>query len=192
MLVKCPACNASFALEAALAVDAGRSALMKALAMPAPLARALAAYLGMFRAAGRALNFDRAEKILSDLQPMLESQTVTRNNSMRAAPLAVWQAGFDRMIEHRDAGKLDLPLKSHGYLLEIVFSLADKVEAKTERDVEQTRQRGQHRDPAADQRVERNWKVSRIRGDLDLGLITREQATEQLLAAGIQPEVLNG
>jgi len=195
MLVKCPACNASFALEAALAIDAGRSALMQALAMPAPLARLLAAYLGMFRSAGRAINFDRVEKLLGELQPMLADEKVTRAGSTRAAPLSVWQAALERMVEHRDVGKLDLPLKTHGYLIEIVFGLADKAEAQAERQTEEARQRGQHRDPArsteADARVQRTWTISRIRGDLDLGLITRDQAAEQLRAAGINPEVLD-
>lgn len=192
MLVKCPACNASFSLEAALAIDAGRSAVMQALAMPAPLARPLAAYLAMFRSTGRALAFDRAEKIMAELQPMLDSQLVTRNGSTRTAPLSVWQQALERMVEHRDAGKLDLPLKTHGYLLEVVFGLADKIDAKAERETEQTRQRGQHRDPAADARLERTWLISRVRGDLDLNLITRDKAAEQLRAAGINPEVLDG
>lgn len=192
MQVKCPACHASFSLEAALAIDAGRSAMMQALAMPAPLARLLAAYLGMFRSAARAINFDRVEKLLVELHPMLDRQQVTRNGSTRAAPLAVWQAGFERMVELRDAGKLDLPLKTHGYLLEIVFSLADKVEAKAERDVEQQRQRGEHRNAPVKAEVERAWQISHIRADLGLGLITREQAVEKLAAAGIKPEALNG
>lgn len=192
MQVKCPACHASFSLEAALAIDAGRSAMMQALAMPAPLARLLAAYLGMFRSAARAINFDRVEKLLVELHPMLDRQQVTRNGSTRAAPLAVWQAGFERMVELRDAGKLDLPLKTHGYLLEIVFSLADKVEAKAERNVEQQRQRGEHRNAPVKAEVERAWQISHIRADLGLGLITREQAVEKLAAAGIKPEALNG
>lgn len=196
MQTKCPACNAVFSLDAALAVDAGRSAVMQALSMPAPLARPLASYLAMFRSAGRALNFDRAEKLMAELQPMLDRLTVTRNGSTRSAPLEVWQQAFERMVEHRDAGKLELPLKTHGYLLEIVFGIADKVEAKSERDREQLRQRGQHRAPDAsaptDARLERTWLVSRIRSDLELNLITREQAEQKLRDARINPEVLDG
>lgn len=193
MQVKCPACNAAFSLEAALAIDAGRSALMQALAMPAPLARGLAAYLGLFRASNRAIHFDRVERLLAELHPMLEAQQVSRNGATRSAPLAIWQAGFDRMAELRDTGKLDLPLKSHGYLLEIVFSLADKAEAAAERQVEKSRQRGEHRSPTpVSSQVERTWKISRVKADLDLGLITVDQAAERLAAEGISPEALNG
>lgn len=201
MQVKCPACNAGFSLDAALAIDAGRSAVMQALAMPASLARPLASYLAMFRATGRALNFDRAEKLMAELQPMLENATVTRNGSTRVATLAVRQQAFERMVEHRDAGKLDLPLKSHGYLLEIVYAIADKIDAKAERETEHSRQRGQHRAPQAspatggqsgNPNLERVLLISRVRGDLDLGLIDREVAEQQLRDAHINPEVLDG
>lgn len=190
MQIKCPACNAAFALEAALAIDAGRSALATALQLPA-LGGALVQYLGMFRAAGRALAFARVEKLLLELKPMLDQQIVVRNGLTRRCALPLWQQALERMIEQRDAGKLDLPLKTHGYLLEIVFALADKAEASQERATEESRRRGE-RSSGADQRAARQLLVSRIRGDVQLGLLTRERATEQLREAGIGPEALDG
>lgn len=195
MQVKCPACNATFSLEAALAIDAGRSALLVALQMPAPLGQLLAMYLGMFRAAGRALAFSRAESLLLELKPMLDNNMVERNGIKRACPLALWQQGLERMVEHRNVGKLQLPLKTHGYLLEIVFALADAADAQQEKSVEKSRRSGVAGNASApsqgDQQMARLRAISRARGDLEMGLITREQAETQLRDAGINPEVLD-
>lgn len=191
MQVKCPACSATFSLDAALAMDAGRSALMTALHMPAPLAQLWAQYLALFRAASRALAFDRADRLMSELLPMLTTSTVVRDGLSRPAPLQVWQQGIERMLEHRNAGKLQLPLKSHGYLLEIVAGLAENHAAAAERLVEADRRTGRHREHGSAQ-VSKIQTLSIVRGDFELGLITREDAEERLREAGINPEALNG
>jgi hypothetical protein len=190
MQLKCPSCNASFSLEAALAVDAARSALVAALNMPA-LGGLLAHYLGLFRATGRALAFARVENLLSTLKPMLDEQIVVRNGLTRRCPHALWQQGLERMIEQRDAGRLQLPLKSHGYLLEIVFALAEQAGAKEEKAIEESRRRGDARQQGQ-QTVDRMLLISRIRGDVQLGLITPDEAIAKLHDIGIGPEALNG
>lgn len=191
MQVKCPACSAAFSLEAALAIDAGRSALMTALQMPAPLAMLWAQYLALFRAPSRALAFDRVDRLMSELLPMLSSNTVVRDGVTRPAPLPVWQQGIERMLELRNSNKLQLPLKSHGYLLEIVAGLAENHAAAAERLQEADRRTGRHREQGSAQ-VARIEVLSRIRGDFELGLISRDVADERLRAAGINPEALNG
>jgi len=177
-----------------LALDAGRSALLAALAMPAPLAQLVSQYLGMFRAAGRALAFHRVERLLSDLEPMLTGGIVTRDGHDRPCSLAVWQEAFEEVIAARDNRKLRLPLKSHGYLLEIACTLAEQAGAKAEREREEQRRQGRHRETAAptSSAVERSWLISDTRAALDLGVITREDAEQKLAAAGIRPEVLDG
>lgn len=189
MQLKCPSCNAGFSLEAALGIDAARGALLVALQMPAPLHRPLVQYLGMFRAAGRALAFDRVEKLMVDLLPMLEKQTVTRNGLTRACPVALWQQGFERMVDQRDNGKLQLPLKSHGYVLEIVFALADQAGAKEEKAQEATVRSGSAR-ADGDKKLERLQIISQVRGEIELGLLSPEAAQQRLRDAGINPTVL--
>jgi hypothetical protein len=190
MLLKCPACNAGFSLEAAIGVDAGRSALLAALQMPA-LGGLLAHYLGMFRAAGRSLSFDRVEKLLGELKPMLDAQNVTRNGTARRCPHDLWQQALERMVEHRDAGKLQLPLKTHGYLLEIAYGLADAAGAKAEKVQEAAVRTGAAR-ADGEERMRRQFVISAARGDVELGLATPEQAKQRLRDAGINPEVLDG
>lgn len=187
MQIKCPSCHAQFPLEAAVTFDAARSALNTALHMPAPLAGLLAQYLGLFRSAGRALSFDRADKLMAELLPLLRDQTVIRNGLSRICPTATWQQAIERILEHRATGKLELPLKTHGYLLEIAFGLADKAEAEAERRKEETRRHGQHRrEPTpAQEHIDRHEAIQRIRTDEQLGLITHEEAERRIAAFGV-------
>lgn len=190
MRVTCPSCCASFSLDVAIQMDASRSALLQALHMPAPLAGLWAQYLGMFRSKSRALAHDRAERLMRELVPMLDSQTVTRNGLTRPASLDVWRAALEQMVELRNADKLTLPLKTHGYLLEIVFGAADRQEAKAERQVEETRKRGEHRQHS-DAQLERNHRLNQIRSDHRLGLFNREEAIAQLREIGYPEKALD-
>lgn len=188
MQIKCPSCYAVFSLETAVALDAARAALSTALQMPAPLSGLIAQYLGMFRSAGRVLAFDRAERLMAELLPMLTEQRVERAGNARACPLPIWQQALERMVEHRAAGKLELPLKSHGYLLEIAFGLADKAEAAAEREAEELRRSGAHRraEPADQSNAAtRSELYHRVAADVRLGLLSPAQAVEKLRAAGL-------
>lgn len=195
MQLKCPSCHAAFSLDVALGVDAARSALMRALQLPAPLAQLLAGYLGMFRASGRALSFVRAEKLMAELQPMLDAGSITRNGATRPCSQDVWRRALERIHEARDSGQLKLPLKSHGYLLEIAFGLADADDATAERDREAARRQPMREHtsatpaPAPVANVLRD-RLYRIRGDLDLGLIDGAEAKRRAQLA--RQEVQHG
>jgi len=126
----CPTCGATLSLDVAIAHQAAREALVVALACPAPLGALLTRYLGLFRSPGRALSFDRVERILAELLPMLQAGRVERHGRVWAAPQEVWRAALEQMINGAD--KLTLPLKSHGYLLEIIAGMANRGEAATE------------------------------------------------------------
>lgn len=182
MKLTCPACYAQYTLDAALGANASRSALATALAMPAPLATALGVYLGMFRAPNRAVAPDRLERLLAELLPQLQAEEVTRNGNTRRAPLALWQDGLKQMVEQRDAGKLHLPLKSHGYLLEIVYAAADRVEAVAERTTEAERRTGQNREQA-ERKHELDRRIGVIRNDVALGLIEPAEGERRIAIA---------
>jgi len=145
----------------------------------------------MFRAKKRALAFDRVDSLLAELQPMLASATVTRNGLTRPCSLALWQQGIEKIIELRNDTKLQLPLKSHGYLLEIVLGLAETVGAKEEKAQETAVRKGVSREQG-DKQFERLQVISQIRGEIELGLLKREDAEQRLRDKGINPEVLNG
>jgi hypothetical protein len=132
MHITCPACGAVASLDAVLAHDAARAALVRALDHT-PLGRRLVRYLALFRPAKRALSWERTAQILTELLDMVEAARITRDGRVWPAPPAYWEAALDEILARRDAGQLRTPLKSHGYLLEIIAGLGNRAEAQAER-----------------------------------------------------------
>lgn len=137
MKLKCPACGATFSLDVLLTHDGAREALMTALAIPAPLGKLLVQYLALFRPASRDLSFDRVATLLSELLPMIEAGQIERNHRSWVAPIPVWKEALEQIQSQRD--KLQLPLKSHGYLLEIIAGMGGRAEAIAETKREEAR-----------------------------------------------------
>ena len=124
MRIACPACGAVSSLDGLLQHDAARAAMATAYALSAPLGVALYRYMALFRPAQRALTWDRVATLTNELLPMIQAEKIERNRKTYFVPRDAWVAGFEQMLAQRD--KLTLPLKSHGYLLEILVGLADK------------------------------------------------------------------
>lgn len=134
MQLTCPCCSARYPIEAALADEAARQAVAAALQLPAPLGELLLRYIALFRPSKRALSWDRAAKLLTELSASIRASQVERNGRAWAAPQESWRAALEEMLERRD--KLTLPLRSHGYLFEIVCGFAAKGEARSEQQAE--------------------------------------------------------
>jgi len=94
------------------------------------LAKLLVQYVVLFRPATRQLSLDRLAALLGELLPLIEAGRIERGGRIWAAPLDAWKAALEDMIAKRD--KLTLPLKSHGYLLEVIAGQAGKAEAAAE------------------------------------------------------------
>lgn len=135
MQITCPCCFARYAIEAALTDDAARQAVAAALKLPAPLGDLMLRYMAFFRPSKRALSWDRAAKLLNELIDPIQAARVERHGRAWPAPLHYWREALEQMIQRRD--KLQLPLKSHGYLFEIVSGIASKTEGQAEAAVEQ-------------------------------------------------------
>lgn len=147
MKLSCPSCGALMSLDVLITNDGAREAVMAALALPAPLGKLLVQYVALFRPAQRQLSFDRLASILGELAPMIEAARVTRSARTWAAPIEYWKAAIEEMLAKRD--KLTLPLKSHGYLLEIIAGYANKAEGATETKREQDRAYAYNREQRA-------------------------------------------
>lgn len=120
MNIKCPNCGAVHSLDS-LINDADASAVLKAvLEMDAELGKATIRYIGLFRPAKSQLSWARTAKLLNELLPMIKAQEAARDGVCFPAPTEAWIHGFNETVNARDQGRLKLPLKSHGYLLEII------------------------------------------------------------------------
>lgn len=137
MKTTCPACGAVASLDVLLAHEDARAAITAAMRISAPLASRLMRYIALFRPSSRQLTMDRLANLLNELLPLIQEAKVSRNGRIYAAPIDTWKHALDEMVNRRE--RLTLPLKSHGYLLEIIVSLADKQEATEERQTEATR-----------------------------------------------------
>lgn len=144
MRLSCPACGAAASLDVLLGHEGARDAVMVALKLPAPLGKLLIQYVGLFRPASRQLSMDRLASLLGDLLPMVDAAKIERSGRIWVAPIDNWKLAIEEILAKRD--KLTLPLKSHGYLLEILAGIANKAEGKVEAKVEQTRAYGHDQD----------------------------------------------
>ena len=137
MRLTCPCCGATLSLEALLNDSAARQAVAIALSMPADLGPRLLRYLGLFRPAQRSLTWERAASLLNELHGLIEAGEIRRHGrSWRVSP-ADWASALDEIQGRRPS--LTLPLKSHGYLLEILAGLASQTEARHEQQREEDR-----------------------------------------------------
>jgi hypothetical protein len=131
----CQACGAVISLDAALGHEGAREAVQIALQLPAPIGKLLVQYVALFRPPKRQLSMDRLASLLGELLKMVDAGKIERHGRMYAAPHPYWQQAIEHMLQSRD--KLSLPLRSHGYLLEIIAGYAEKAEAQAEQQAEE-------------------------------------------------------
>ncbi|MFY4986152.1 DUF2752 domain-containing protein [Acinetobacter baumannii] len=122
MKTRCPACGATNSLDALLGHGEASKAFVASLNLVGDLATPLVKYLGMFRSQNRELTFERTAKLLGEIATDINAQQIKRGHHSYPAPKAAWIWAINTMIERRDQGKLQLPLKNHGYLYEVISS----------------------------------------------------------------------
>lgn len=140
---QCPVCGAEFDLSTALAHAEDQRALARLAAVSIPIGSRVFQYIALFAPAKQRLTMRKRVKLLLQLLPGLEKQSINFKGRDWAVPIDAWAQAIDQMLEMRDAGRLELPMKGHGYLYAILAGMADKHEAKAERQrEEQAGQRG--------------------------------------------------
>lgn len=137
MITTCPACGANFSLDALVSHDGARALVAEIAAISGPLGGAVLRYLGLFRPAQRSLSWDRAARLLNELAPMIRDARVERRGRVYPAPREAWIVAIEHMLDHRD--RLTLPLKSHGYLIEVLIGAVEHAEARQEAQQEDRR-----------------------------------------------------
>ncbi|MDX1465581.1 MAG: hypothetical protein R3215_07780 [Halomonas sp.] len=140
----CPECGMSGDMAAFVAQGEHNQALAAALEIPAQLGPRIVRYLGLFRPPSRALAGAKALRLLNELRDTIASGQIERKGITRPAPVPVWAAALDQLLERPPT---KLPLNGHGYLFEVVASVADKADAERERKREDAARSGA-KDPA--------------------------------------------
>lgn len=120
MICRCPNCGASNSLDSLVGDAEAAEVLKMLLELDVNMGKAAIRYVGLFRPAKSQLSWSRTAKLLNELMPMIKAESVERDGVSYPAPAAAWIHGFNETVNARDQGRLKLPLKSHGYLLEIV------------------------------------------------------------------------
>ena len=143
MRLACPACGAEMTLDVLLGTEAARDAVLLALQLPAPLGKLVLQYVALFRPPKRQLSWERVAALFAELALPIAEARIERHGRVWAAPLEYWRAAFEEITAKRDG--LTLPLKSHGYLYEIILGYANKAEALNEKKTEADRGRASSR-----------------------------------------------
>jgi hypothetical protein len=142
-LFTCPNCRAIMSLDVALADDAPRDALNAIIAAhPAgeTFIKPLLRYIALFAPVKSQMSHSRLASLILELIPGIQSAQIERNGRVWPCPLDYWRQGFEFMLAQRDSGKLQLPLKSHGYLFEVLAGMADRTQGSAEARTERQRQ----------------------------------------------------
>jgi hypothetical protein len=140
--VRCPNCACSMSLDVMLVEDAPREALnavIEAHPAGATFIKPLMRYIGLFAPAKTQMSHSRIATLIRELVPMIREAKIERKGRIWPAPIDSWRNGFEHMLMLVGTGQLRLPLKSHGYLLEVLVGFAEKAEGLAETKREEQR-----------------------------------------------------
>ncbi len=135
--LSCPVCGAEFDLAVLFKSEESRKTFERLTASCSPLRDRLAQYAALAKPPKHKLGTDKALRIIATLLPDIERGAITRNGRDWPAPLSAWAQAIDQMLERRNAGALELPMKGHGYLYSILQGMADRFEGQAEQQREQ-------------------------------------------------------
>ena len=120
MKTRCPCCGAENSLDALIAHEQARQSLWTLANIGGQMTLGLVKYLGLFRPSKSALSQARMATLMAELLPDIQAGQICRNGQIHPAPVAAWAYAFGEVLAARDSGRLKTPLKSHGYLYEII------------------------------------------------------------------------
>lgn len=140
--LSCPVCGAEFDLAVLFKSEESRKTFERLTANCSPLKDRLAQYAALAKPPKHKLGTDKALRIITTLLPDIERGAITWKGRDWAAPLSAWAQAIDQMLAQRDAGRLELPMKGHGYLYAILAGMADRFEGQAEQQREQALRTG--------------------------------------------------
>jgi hypothetical protein len=130
MKLTCPGCGAIGSVDQFTADLEARACMAAIAELPPGTAKPVLGYLTLFRPAKRTLSWRRARKLLAELSELMASPALHRRGRDWPVTPEMWRQALEQMQDKRET--LTLPLKSHGYLMEIVAGLASRAEGDAE------------------------------------------------------------
>ena len=146
--VKCPVCHCVMSLDVLFADDAPREALLAIINVHPQgdkFIKPLLHYVGLFAPSKSQMSHNRIAALINELTPMIEAGRIERNGTIHVAPFDYWVDALNVVLAARNAGTLTTPLKSHGYLLEVIAKRANAAAAKQEQQQHDSAKKGEAR-----------------------------------------------
>ncbi len=135
--LSCPHCQAELDAATLFASVDDQRAFARLVQAAHPLRARALHYIALFKPERQRLTLRKQAALLLALLPDLERGAITWKGRDWPAPPRAWAEAIDQMLAARDAARLELPMKSHGYLYAILAGMADKQEAAQEAQAEQ-------------------------------------------------------
>ena len=135
--LSCPVCGTELDLAVLFSHEHDQRALARLASVSIPLGGRVLQYLALFTPPKQRLTAAKKIKLILQLLPDLERGAISWKGRDWAAPREAWAMAIDQMLAARDAQRLELPMKGHGYLFAILAGMADKHEDQAERQREQ-------------------------------------------------------
>ena len=135
----CPVCGTELDMAVLFSSESVQLALARLAAVSIPLGTRVLQYITLFQPPKTRLTAAKKIKLMLQLLPDLERKAIHHKGRDWNVPLDAWALAFDQMLLARDQGKLDLPMKGHGYLYAVLSGMADKFESQAEQQREADR-----------------------------------------------------
>ena len=135
--LSCPVCGTELDLAVLFSHEHDQRALARLASVSIPLGGRVLQYLALFTPPKQRLTAAKKIKLILQLLPDLERGAISWKGRDWAAPREAWAMAIDQMLAARDAQRLELPMKGHGYLYAVLAGMADKHEAAAEQQREQ-------------------------------------------------------
>ena len=140
--LSCPVCGTELDLAVLFSHEHDQRALARLAAVSIPLGGRVLQYLGLFTPPKQRLTAAKKIKLILQLLPDLEREAISWKGRDWPAPRTAWAMAIDQMLAARDAQRLELPMKGHGYLYAILVGMADRFEGQAEQQREQALRTG--------------------------------------------------
>lgn len=135
--LSCPVCGTELDLAVLFSHEHDQRALARLASVSIPLGSRVLQYLALFTPPKQRLTAAKKIKLILQLLPDLERGAITWKGRDWPAPRTAWAMAIDQMLAARDAQRLELPMKGHGYLYAILAGMADRFEGQAEQQREQ-------------------------------------------------------